>query len=317
MLLSIIIPCYNSDRFISNTLDMLISQGLLDCEVIVINDGSKDDTSKIVHSYAEKNPLIKIIDKENEGVSVARNTGIIKATGRYIYFLDSDDTLEDRTLDFFREVLMKNPDNKFFAFGYSSNRNGKPLKDYSFKRFDGKIIDSLLLKQSFLSKKLCFHICSCICEKQFLLENSVFFTKGLKIGEDIEFLLNILKFVPNCVYNARHCFVYKIRDDSVMQGYKSYDRNQLNSFFVITKKISEIKTEETKKDCNSFCSTFYILNLFAYLRSSCKSAEINDAFIQNKKILKQKIRFFPSKFFLIIKFLRFTPIKLILFIFRK
>ena len=65
---SIIIPCYNSDKFIASTLDMLLSQGLDNCEVIVVNDGSKDKTSEIVHQYSLQSSCIKIIDKENEGV---------------------------------------------------------------------------------------------------------------------------------------------------------------------------------------------------------------------------------------------------------
>lgn len=316
MLLSIIIPCYNSAKFISTTLDMLISQGLSDCEIIVVNDGSKDDTSKIVHSYAKKNPQIKIIDKENEGVSVARNTGIYNATGKFVYFLDSDDSLEEGTLDFFREILNKNPENKFFAFGYSTNRNGKMLKDYSFKEFDGKIIDSLLLKQSFLSKELCFHICSCICEKQFLLENNIFFTKGLRIGEDIEFLLNILKFAPACVYNARHCFIYQIRDDSVMGGYKfnKFEMKNFHSYEVRRDKVleKEFQSYEIKEYSNFWLCTQYISHLIMYLKSSSRDKKINAYFIENKKYLQFPIVKSSLKFLFIIKLFKLIPIRLIL-----
>ena len=316
MLLSIIIPCYNSAGFISNTLDMLISQGLSDCEVIVVNDGSKDDTSKIVHSYVEKNPSIKIIDKENEGVSIARNIGINEAAGKYVYFLDSDDSLEDGTLDFFREILNKNPENKFFAFGYSTNRNGKMLKDYSFKEFDGKIIDSLLLKQSFLSKELCFNICSCICEKQFLLENNIFFTKGLRIGEDIEFLLNILKFAPACVYNARYCFIYQIRDDSVMGGYKfnKFEMKNFHSYEVRRDKVleKEFQSDEIKEYSNFWLCTQYISHLIMYLKSSSKDPSITENFIVDRKIFSRPMKLDKTKISWIIRITRILPLKFIL-----
>lgn len=130
---SIVIPCYNSAKFLGATLDMLISQGLHDCEVIVVNDGSGDDTSCIAHQYAKKRREIKVIDKENEGVSVARNIGMSTASGKYIYFLDSDDSLASGTLDFFRKTLEENDGKEFFAFGYYTSRNGKFLKNYSFK----------------------------------------------------------------------------------------------------------------------------------------------------------------------------------------
>ena len=152
MLLSIIIPCYNSAKFISSTLDMLIAQGLDDCEIIVVNDGSTDATSEIVHSYSQKNKRIKIIDKINEGVSVARNTGMEHSTGKYIIFLDSDDTLEVGTLDFYRRILKLNPNREFFAFGYYTKYKNKVKKNYAIKKYDGKILDSNLLKQSFFLK---------------------------------------------------------------------------------------------------------------------------------------------------------------------
>ena len=123
MLLSIIIPCYNSARFITATLDMLVEQGLQDCEIIVVNDGSTDSTAELVERYTHTYPNITLINKCNEGVSVARNTGINVANGEYIYFLDSDDTLSPGTLTFFKETIVANLDTEMFAFGYKSYRD--------------------------------------------------------------------------------------------------------------------------------------------------------------------------------------------------
>lgn len=294
MLLSIIIPCYNSARFISKTLDMLIAQGLDDCEIIVVNDGSTDATYEIVYSYSKKNERIKIIDKINEGVSVARNTGMEHSTGKYIIFLDSDDIFELGTLDFYRKVLGVYPNKDFFAFGYYTKYKNKIKKDYAVKQYDEKILDSNLLKQSFFLKKICFNICSCIYLSSFLIKHSIQFTPGVRIGEDVEFLLKVLAVADSCVYHARHCFVYQIRDDSVMQGYKKYSLDYFNSFIKIYNSTQLIDCDELKK--NYFIVFNYMSNLYHYLKSGIRSDEIDRLFTSYKYVLSFSIPFSILKF---------------------
>lgn len=317
MLLSIIIPCFNSEKYISSMLDMLIEQNLDDCEVIVINDGSTDDTFNICCRYASKYNNIRVIDKINEGVSVARNIGIEESRGKYIYFLDSDDYLEPNTLDFYRTVLNADKEISFYAFGYYSKYNGKTLNDYSYKMYDKQKIDAMMLKQSFFEKKLCFHICSCICEKDFLVNNQIKFTAGLKIGEDIEFLLKILSRASNCLYYARHCFIYQIRDDSTMQGYKSYSLAQWNSFIVNFNLQSLFKEVDIEKSYNFFLANSYLSNLVYYLKSNSKSEEMNRNFINYRFVLNRKISFGNLKRYIIIKILKIVPLNFLYRIFKK
>lgn len=291
MLLSIIIPCYNSARFINKTLDMLIEQGLENCEVIVINDGSTDETSKIVHQYSDKYENIKIIDKKNEGVSVARNTGLKESCGKYIVFLDSDDSFTEGTLDYYREILKKYHQNTFLSFGYYTIYKGKKKKDYAFRVYDGKEIESTILKHSYFSKKLCFHICSSIYEKDFLIKNNIYFTPGVRIGEDIEFILSVVKYTATCVYHARHCFIYQIRDDSTMQGYKTYSVEQFNSFVIIYEALLSITNDKLKLSKNYFLVFSYISNLYHYKKSKNKSEEISQLFKSYKNVLSFPISF--------------------------
>ena len=85
---SIIVPVYNVEKYLSKCLESLINQTLKDIEIICVNDGSTDNSLSILKEYANKDSRIKIIDKQNEGVSVARNTGIEVATGEYLMFVD-------------------------------------------------------------------------------------------------------------------------------------------------------------------------------------------------------------------------------------
>ncbi|WP_373519761.1 glycosyltransferase [Pricia sp.] len=100
MQLSIVIPCYNMEHYLPECLDSLLRQNLDvdDYEIIIVNDGSNDDTLRIANGYAEKHDTIVVINKKNAGVGAARNTGYDLAKGKYLYFLDPDDYLAENTL---------------------------------------------------------------------------------------------------------------------------------------------------------------------------------------------------------------------------
>ena len=94
MKLSIIIPAYNTEKYIKQCIDSVINIWNIENEIIVVNDGSTDRTKDILKEYTENNDRIKVITQENQGASAARNTGIKASTGDYIYFLDSDDWID-------------------------------------------------------------------------------------------------------------------------------------------------------------------------------------------------------------------------------
>lgn len=103
-LLSIIVPAFNIENYISRCLENLINQNYKNIEIIVVDDGSKDKTGEIIDSYVKKDSRIKVIHKKNEGVSIARNIGIDIAKGDYIGFVDGDDIVDKEMF----EVLIKN-----------------------------------------------------------------------------------------------------------------------------------------------------------------------------------------------------------------
>ena len=103
--ISVIIPVFNTEKYIGNCINSVIAQTLKDIEIICVNDCSADNSLEILQNFAKKDNRIKIIDlKENKGVSNARNTGIDLAQGEYIYLIDSDDWLDTNYLE---EMLKK------------------------------------------------------------------------------------------------------------------------------------------------------------------------------------------------------------------
>ena len=105
---SIILPVYNKEEYLDNTLSLLITQSFQDWELIIIDDGSTDNSSKIARKYAFSDDRIKVISQENKGVSAARNQGISSASGEWIWFVDADD-MPDK--EFLRNIFLHNVPN--------------------------------------------------------------------------------------------------------------------------------------------------------------------------------------------------------------
>ena len=93
-MVSVIVPCYNAEKYLKRAVDSLLNQTYKDIEIILINDGSVDKTQFLIEEYAEKDNRIKVVNKPNGGPSSARNKGINVAKGEYIAFVDSDDYVE-------------------------------------------------------------------------------------------------------------------------------------------------------------------------------------------------------------------------------
>lgn len=312
--LSIIIPCYNSGKFIGSTVEMLLRQDLSGCELILVNDGSTDDTLLILQKYESAENNILVIDQPNRGVSAARNTGMLAAHGRYVYFLDSDDTLTDGTLLHFKQVVSEHPDCQMFAFGYETRRDGVKCKSYVTSGFDKQTFSGDILQKSFLKKKLFCHICSCIYGRMFLLDNQLHFKQGLRIGEDVLFLLQVMSRVDRAYYSGRVSFVYQIRNDSTMQGYRSYSNEQYDSQTKIQDFLlpMAIQDKSISKYINFFLLFSYISNLWHYLSSDFKSNELNARFITDGRI-RYKNNFVGNySYWFAMKMMMFIPIRLIL-----
>ncbi len=167
MKFSVIIPAYNSEMFLSQTLDCLIGQTLGDIQIIVVNDGSTDSTAEIIAQYAEKNSNILALTQPNSGVSAARNNGINHAEGKYTLFLDSDDLLSPDSLEKIYEKMEKTGADmaicRILRFGYGGDEFNQ-------------VADSLANDDSidYLDKRLLWN---------FLLGNKAFRTEMIKSSE--------------------------------------------------------------------------------------------------------------------------------------
>ena len=138
-IISIIVPAYNVALYLRKCLDSLINQTCRDIEIILINDGSTDETGTICSEYAKKDNRINFINKSNSGLSASRNVGIKSASGRYLMFVDADDWIDLETCEIaYRTAITHNVDVVLWSY----------IKEYS----DKSIIKKILLKEGYLDK---------------------------------------------------------------------------------------------------------------------------------------------------------------------
>lgn len=181
---TVIIPVYNSEKYIGRCLDSVINQTYKNIDIMVINDGSKDNSQKIIEEYVSKYKNIELINQENKGVSKTRNEAIKRAKTKYIMFIDNDDFIDEDYI----EVLLKSIEEDDFDVVISGYR--RPNEN-------GRIIKELRLKDTEWSKMMILAPWSKIYKREYLIKNDIEFLQN-NIGEDIYFNLQAL-FLSNKV----------------------------------------------------------------------------------------------------------------------
>lgn len=204
MNLTIIIPAYNSEKYISRCLNSVLCCPDSSLEVIIVNDGSTDNTSTLVSGYMKKDTRIKFISQTNKGVSTARNSGIVHASRDYISFLDSDDTLME---NWWNLVPVNLDDADLIVFDFVRTLKGVDhLNKLNLDR--GKIKNEDILKEYVLTDDL-NSSCGKLYKLSFLRQYRIAFPQSIKIGEDAIFVGKCLENRPNIRYINEPFFKYE------------------------------------------------------------------------------------------------------------
>lgn len=212
---SIIIPVYNVEKYLKKCLDSVFNQTYKDYEVIVVNDGTKDNSMDIVKDYN-----VKVINQKNQGLSAARNAGVKVATGDYLIFLDSDDYWEKNILKELSKSLKNNPDLVRFQINevYEDGRV-IPYQEESFTNLSGPDAFKKIVKYHFVENAWCYAI-----SKKYYLENKFEFKTGT-IHEDfglIPLIIMKAKRVNSINYLG---YNYLQRQGSIMSN-KNYEKTK-------------------------------------------------------------------------------------------
>ena len=209
---SAIIPVYNVEEYLSKCLDSVINQTLKDIEIIIVNDGSKDNSEKIIKDYQKKDKRIVYIKKENGGQGSARNLGLKKTRGEYISFIDSDDWIDHNMFELMYNKAKEN-ELEMVICGYKNIYNDK--KEICLNS-DDIIYDTLSNK----SNKI-FNIISPCCKlynRKFLINSGVIFLEEKIWYEDFAYSVNLLSLTNKIDFVNVPFYNYRIRDNSTMRN---------------------------------------------------------------------------------------------------
>lgn len=233
---SIIIPAYNAEKYISDTIDSVLKQTYTSWELIIVNDGSKDKTEEIIRTFLT-NPNIRYFSQSNSGVSVARNIGIAQSKGNYIAFLDSDDIWLPDNLEKKMNLLEHNPDIDWvFSDILEADENMQNRKSSPVGR-DDNILDNLLLWEG----EVVPGPCSNLVLKRKCLETGILFDPVLSTAADQDFCISLAtkfrgKRIPEALWvyrvikNSMSRNIHKMETDHVFV-YKKSEKNHLFKSF--------------------------------------------------------------------------------------
>lgn len=283
MLLSIIIPVYNVEKYIRKTLDSIFGQSFSqdEVEVIVVNDGTPDNSMDIVAEFAENHSNLKVINQSNKGLSGARNTGLHSATGQYIWFVDSDDWVEHDCIPQILERLQKATEDVFVFRIKEYDEDGRLLHVRKFRKDEEYVlsgIDSLLDNRFDHVPMQIF-----ITNRSFYDNNNLRFVEGLQ-HEDVEFSARMLMKAASVVFTSITSYCYLRRTSGNITAGKYMSKKRISSYFYIIKEFSSIEKNSDNikiKKAFSQLQRDYILQLY-YLVSP---EDMNNMGLMDKSFL--------------------------------
>lgn len=294
---SVVVPIYNVESWLAECLDSLEKQTLKNIEVILVNDGSTDNSKTIAEQYASRNDNFTLISRKNGGLSAARNTGLDMATGEYIYFLDSDDYILEGTLERLYSISQKkNLDVlKFVAYMFmepSRELNWTSGGGYKYKGQYPEIYKGIDALQMFIDNgDASYPSCCLIFSKREIIErNNLRFREGI-VNEDNLFHWQLMSLSERVAILNEPLYCRRLRAGSITQTYDWLNRNRSMCISVedadaFIEAHPEIKGLTTDRYVYFFISSM-IENWKSMSREQRRSLENKEYFRRIKSIAKK------------------------------
>lgn len=260
MKFSVIIPAYCAEKTIENTVKSILKSGLSDLEIIIVDDGSKDNTPAICDGISAECKNVVCIHQKNAGVSAARNRGLAEARGEYVWFFDADDSVDENSMaDAAKIIEDRAPDMLIFGMSFDLYRNGTMYRrdelvyttEQMYTRETVTPVMEELYKCNALSSS-----CNKLIKRKVLTDNGVYYNSSLTIMEDYLFVLNALK-ACNSIYTLPKV-IYRYIQISQNEGAEDRVSRRLESIPSLEAYLKPFENALADKP-GMFVSLYYML----------------------------------------------------------
>ncbi len=258
-LINIIVPIYNSKKYIERCVDSILNQTYQNFELILINDGSTDNSLNVINKY-KNNSKIKIIDKKNEGVAKTRNLGIDMSKGKYIMFIDNDDYIDSDYIYNYYNAIENNDMDVVFGSYKCVSQNGKTSKITNYK------------SNKILSKYFTFAPWAKIYNLGCIKKNKIYFLDS-QIGEDVYFNLKVYGITSKVLEIDYNGYNWYHNEKSISRSKQNKISKDINPFILLDRIIKECNFES--KEIKDYIFTKYIIWYLLYASKKSKSDIIN------------------------------------------
>lgn len=287
IIISIIVPIYNGEKYIDRVVNSILPQLSDKLELILVNDGSKDDSGNICDTYAEKYDNIRTVHKTNGGLSSARNAGIAAAKGEYLSFVDVDDYMsEDAYAKLLKIIEAYHPDCIDFGWNYVKSSGEKTANLHGLEK--NKLLNRTVIEQLILPPllNLCkddAHFiydfsCNKLFRKDIVQQYQVYFDENRRIWEDRPFVVHYLKYCQT-YYSLDQCYYHYVDVPGSLSR-----RYSLQFFDIILENYRMYK--EWYGDCYNF-ETQYVQNYWAHAVENMIFRSLEQT--ENKEQIRQNI----------------------------
>lgn len=304
--LSIIIPMYNAEKYIEKCIKSILNQTLEEIEIIIVNDGSTDNSLEIVKKY-EENKKIIIQNNKNEGLTKTRNNALKLAKGKYIYFMDADDYLEEneKILENLYNIIEKN-EFDILIFDYFKDKVGKKEYIDSTDRTEDLIVNKNLYLKDLINEKYRGVVWNKIIKKSLYLENNINFLENIFMKEDLDVTLKLVYYSSKIGKIKKAYYNYVMHDN---QGTKTISKEKrINDEYYLYLDLERF-FEKNNNECILKILKSKKWKLYKNILKKNKKVELYETMksyvIKNRKeILKlnwsfeEKIRFYIYSFFI-------------------
>lgn len=287
MFFSVIVPVYKVEEYLQNCIESVLCQTFSDFELILVDDGSPDRCPEICDCYKERDERIKVIHKKNGGLASARRAGIKQAVGDYVFNLDSDDLIENDTLEYAHRFISETGC-EIVSFSYRWVKNGHTvnvttdgLEEGLYAKIDiqNKILPRLLMDKDM--NHISYYLSGKAIKRGLITPHQLNVSESISLGEDLCCVLPCYLTANSIYISKKQAYLYTVREDSLSKEFNS------KQIYLVENVINEICKNDTAsvKDFDEQLKRYSCFMCFTILASA---AEGN--YFKSIKAISQNIR---------------------------